>query len=154
MDAALHPCNGNCSHFSDDELPRVANGGRLREVRNFRVRNFGGISEFVRETAKAGTQDEGNLGTQLRLRKNEVSRLSRALKLATRRTASRGCSSDFSGRNRFRSLGIRAFFCAHERIPTMEADIKFAIVPASIARMPNFASWLRCSGASAPMPPI
>jgi hypothetical protein len=81
MDAALHPRNGNCSHFSDDELPRVANGGRLREAWNFRVGNFGGISEFVRETAKAGTQDEGNLGTQLRLRKNEVSRFSRALEL-------------------------------------------------------------------------
>jgi len=81
MDSALHPRNGNCSYFSDDKLPRVANGGRLREVRNFRVRDFGGISEFVRESAKARAQDEGNLGAQFHLRKNEVSRFARALVL-------------------------------------------------------------------------
>jgi len=32
----------------------------------------------------------------------------------------------------------------------MQADIKLAIVPASIARIPNLASWPRCSGASRP----
>src|SRR5258706_570862 len=36
----------------------------------------------------------------------------------------------------------------------MEADRRFAMVPANMARIPNLASWLRCSGASAPMPPI
>ena len=57
------------------------------------------------------------------------------------------------GQNKFRrALGPRANSwlgfasavvsgCAHFRkIPTIEADIKFAIVPASIARMPSFAS--------------
>src|SRR5712664_3172669 len=52
MDPALHPGHGNRSHFSDDELARMANGGRLRKVRNFRVGDFGGIGEFVRESAK------------------------------------------------------------------------------------------------------
>jgi len=53
MDAALHPGNGNRSHFSDDQFPRMANGGRLRKVRNFRIWNFGGTGKFVRESAKA-----------------------------------------------------------------------------------------------------
>jgi hypothetical protein len=30
--------------------------------------------------------------------------------------------------------------CYQEKIPTIDAEIKFAIVPASIARIPNFAS--------------
>ena len=38
--------------------------------------------------------------------------------------------------------------------PTIEADIKFAIVPASIERIPRFAKSLRRFGAKAPMPPI
>src|SRR5579864_5719953 len=39
-------------------------------------------------------------------------------------------------------------------IPTIEADIRFAIVPASMARMPRRASSGFLLGASAPMPPI
>ena len=84
MDAALHPRNGNCSYFPDDELPRVANGGRLGEVRYFCVGDFGGISEFVRESAKAGTQNKRNLRPVSSLNKNEVSRFPRALVLTVR----------------------------------------------------------------------
>src|SRR5207245_2560346 len=43
---------------------------------------------------------------------------------------------------------------AHSNIPTIEADIRLAIVPASMARMPSRASSLRLLGASAPIPPI
>ncbi len=39
-------------------------------------------------------------------------------------------------------------------IPAIEADIRFAMVPASIARKPSRASSPRLFGASAPMPPI
>jgi hypothetical protein len=39
-------------------------------------------------------------------------------------------------------------------MPTMEAEMRLAMVPASMARMPNLVSWSRCSGARAPMPPI
>jgi len=84
MDSALHSGNGNCSHSSDDELPRVANGGRLRKMRNFRIGNFGGIGKFVRESAEAGTQNKRNLRPVSGLRKNEVSRSPRALVLAVR----------------------------------------------------------------------
>src|SRR5579864_4299473 len=38
--------------------------------------------------------------------------------------------------------------------PTIEADMRFAMVPAIMARKPSFASWSRLLGASAPMPPI
>ena len=38
--------------------------------------------------------------------------------------------------------------------PTMEADIRLAMVPQSMARMPSWARSERLLGASAPMPPI
>src|SRR5689334_20698808 len=37
---------------------------------------------------------------------------------------------------------------------TIDADIRFAMVPASMARKPSFANSERLLGASAPMPPI
>ena len=39
-------------------------------------------------------------------------------------------------------------------MPAIEADIRLAIVPASIARTPSRASSPLLFGASAPMPPI
>src|SRR5690242_9804134 len=53
MDAALHARYWNCADFSNDELPRVADGRGLREMRNFPVRNFGGIGELVCESTEA-----------------------------------------------------------------------------------------------------
>ena len=47
---------------------------------------------------------------------------------------------------------IAARYCS--RIPTIEADIRFAIVPAIMARKPSLASSPRLFGASALMPPI
>jgi hypothetical protein len=40
------------------------------------------------------------------------------------------------------------------RIPTIDADIRFAMVPAIMARKPSLASSPRLLGASALMPPI
>jgi hypothetical protein len=40
------------------------------------------------------------------------------------------------------------------KMPTIEADIRFAMVPAIMARNPSLASSLRLLGASALMPPI
>ncbi len=40
------------------------------------------------------------------------------------------------------------------RIPTIDADIRFAMVPAIMARKPSFARSPRRFGASALMPPI
>ena len=42
----------------------------------------------------------------------------------------------------------------YKSIPAMEADIKFAMVPASMARSPSRASSPFLLGASAPIPPI
>src|SRR3974390_3654555 len=52
------------------------------------------------------------------------------------------------------SFTLGGLLHAHVRIPTMHADIRFAIVPPSIARLPHFARLPLCSGASAPIPPI
>jgi len=84
MDAALHPGNGDCSHFSDDELPRVADGCGLRKMRNFRIWDFGGIGEFVCESTETRAQNKRNLRPVSGLRKNELSRFPRALVLAGR----------------------------------------------------------------------
>ena len=43
---------------------------------------------------------------------------------------------------------------AYSSMPAMEADIRFAMVPASMARIPSRASSPFLFGASAPMPPI
>ena len=53
----------------------------------------------------------------------------------------------------------RFFFAAaaaliDSMIPTIDADIRFAIVPATIARMPSRARSAFLFGASAPIPPI
>jgi hypothetical protein len=44
--------------------------------------------------------------------------------------------------------------CGYNNIPAIDADIRFAIVPASMARTPSLASSPRLFGARAPMPPI
>ena len=48
----------------------------------------------------------------------------------------------------------RIAMMAYSSMPAIDADIRFAIVPASIARMPSRASSPFLFGASAPMPPI
>src|SRR5438552_2488773 len=153
MYAALHARDGNSSDFTDYELSSVPDGRRLGKMRNFCVRNFRGAGKFIGECAKPGAKNECNPRPKRCLRKNEVGGFTRAFELAIRAVGG-GLSGDFPRRHGFRSFPLGAFLCAHERIPTMEADIRFAMVPASMARMPNLASWLRCSGASAPMPPI
>src|SRR5216684_8236825 len=137
MDAALHPRDFDAINLADNELPGVADCGGAREVRDFCVRNAGGSGEFIGESAEAGAEDERDFWTELGFFLNEAGGRFGAdeLRVCFRR-----------GRT----------FCrgTHVRIPTMQADIRLAMVPASMARMPNLASWLRCSGASAPMPPI
>ena len=49
---------------------------------------------------------------------------------------------------------MKADAAAYSSMPAIEADIKFAIVPASMARIPSRASSPFLFGASAPMPPI
>src|SRR6266567_3704402 len=154
MDAPLHPGHRDRPHFSDDQLAGMTDRGRLRKVRNFRVRNFRRAREFVRKSAQTRAKNQCNLRPESRFGKNKLGGAPRAFEFL----GSSACSRH-RGRCAIRTsaascspLALR--FWTHVNIPTMEADIKLAIVPASMARMPNFASWPRCSGASAPMPPI
>src|SRR6267142_4787572 len=137
MDAALHSGDFDAINLADDELSGVADCGGAGEVRDFCVRNAGGSGEFIGEGPEAGAEDERDFWAELDFFLNET----------------RGGFGADELRVCFRRGRT---FCrgTHVRIPTMQADIRFAIVPASMARMPNLASWLRCSGASAPMPPI
>src|SRR5579859_7646929 len=137
MDPALHARDFDAVHLPNDELPGVADGGGAREVRNSCVGYARGGGEFVREDAQAGAKDECDFGPQLRFFLDEACRGFGASELPI-------CVC----RGRISRSGT------HVRIPTMQADIRLAMVPASMARMPNLASWPRCSGASAPMPPI
>ena len=51
--------------FADDKLASVADGGGAREVRDFLVRNFRGVGEFVGESAKAGPEDERDAAAEV-----------------------------------------------------------------------------------------
>ncbi len=52
------------------------------------------------------------------------------------------------------ALYVSFCFVGHSNIPAMQADMKFAMVPAATARRPSLARSLLRVGASAPMPPI
>src|SRR5882672_10011960 len=154
MDAPLHSANRNFSNFADDEGTGVADGGGTRKIRNLRVRNFRCAGELIRECAEARAKDQGNFRLQRGLRGNKFSGEFGTFEFAEDLT---GRKSRKRKLRKSRRPSFRRFLCllrTHVRIPTMAADIKFAMVPASIARMPNLASCPRCSGASAPMPPI
>src|SRR5580704_4282985 len=137
MDAALHASDFDAVDLADDELAGVADSGGAGEVRDFCVGDPRGAGELVSEGAEAGAEDERDFRTQLGFFLDEARGCFGAGELCI--CVSRGRT--FCG-------------CAHVRIPTMQADIRLAMVPASMARMPNLASWPRCSGARAPMPPI
>jgi len=132
---ALHSGDFDAITFADNELPGVADCGGAREVRDFCVRNAGGSGEFIGEGAEAGARTSAIFG--------------RSLFFSDERAAA-------SARTNSAFAFAAKTFCrgTHVRIPTMQAEHQVAMVPASMARMPNLASWLRCSGASAPMPPI
>jgi hypothetical protein len=53
-----------------------------------------------------------------------------------------------------RILGGKFYRSHYKSMPAIDADIIFAIVPASMARIPSFARSPRRFGARAPMPPI
>ena len=156
MHAALHARNSDAVHFSDHQPALVSNGRGLRKMWNLRVGNLCGLSKIIRERSEPRPQYQRNLRPQRRARENKLRRGFSAFEFAgslrTRRLhIFRRCNLPRRGStlapNFFSALG-------HVRIPTMDADIRFAMVPASIARMPSFARLPRCSGASAPIPPI
>jgi hypothetical protein len=66
VNAALHGGDRDFTGFADDEATCVANGGGLRERRNFRVGDTGGVVEGVGEGAEAGAKDEADPGAKRR----------------------------------------------------------------------------------------
>src|SRR5258708_34067424 len=111
MDAALHSGDFDAVNLADDELSGVADCGGAREVRDFCVRNAGGSGEFIGESAEAGTEDERDFWTELAFFLNEAGGRFSAdqLRVCFRR-----------GRT----------FCRgpHVRIPTMQPDIRWAML--------------------------
>ena len=154
MDAALHPRNGHRSHFPNDQLPRVPNGCRPRKIRDLSVRNSRCAGEFVGKRTQPRTENQRDLRTELGSGTNEIRSEPGALEFSGKHGRFFGKSGRPLGRVSSLLRFQPGFLRAHVNIPTMEADIRLAIVPASIARIPNLASCPRCSGASAPIPPI
>src|SRR5271170_2096656 len=136
MDATLHRRDGDIPDFTDYQAAGVADGGGAREAGDFFVGDASGFGEFVGEGAQAGAQHQRDFRAQARFRQDE-----------------------FRGAVGAGEFGIArggfGFSRAHRiMIPTMEADIKLAMVPVSMARMPRRARSAFLLGARAPMPPI
>ena len=137
MHAALHRRSHDVSGLANYKAARVALGRRARESRNFFVRDSHGSGEIVCERSEARTENYGDARPQLCLRENEFRGA-----IGTRKIAQAIAALADHARTH-RSM-----------IPTIEADMRFAIVPAIIARMPRRARSPLRFGASAPIPPI
>jgi len=57
MHAALHACDWNAADSADYKLPGVPDCGGLREIWDFRVWDFDGVGECVREIAQTGSEN-------------------------------------------------------------------------------------------------
>src|SRR5580700_3645058 len=136
MDAALHHCHFDAAYLADDELACVTYGCGARESRNFLIWDFCCAGKLVSKSAETRAKNQCNLGAELCFRKDEF------------------CSTlgprEFTVPRRCRRAGLR--HC--NMTPTIDADIRLAMVPHSIARSPSRARSVRLFGARAPMPPI
>jgi hypothetical protein len=72
MDTALHPGDRNITDHPDNELARVADGGRFWEMWNFCVRDFVCAAKFIGESTKTRAQDKRDFGAQSGFGKNEI----------------------------------------------------------------------------------
>ena len=75
----LHPGDGHAVYISDHQLSGVPNRGRLREVRNLRIRNFCRIGKLIGEGTQPRPQHQRNLWPQLGARENKLCRSLSAL---------------------------------------------------------------------------
>src|ERR1700685_2744649 len=106
-------------------------------MRYLPIGNLFSLFEFIRERPKAGAQHERDLGPQSRTRKDELGGGFRPLVFpviprGTRHLLCRG--GTLANRRAFRFVLFS--FLHHVSIPTNDADIRLAMVPASIARIP------------------
>ena len=123
MHAALHHRYRHVRHFPITMRPAWPMAVDRGKIRDLFIVNARGIREFVGERAQSAAEDEADARAQLCFRENEF----------------RGAfgAQEFLARFRFLAAADALIF---RNIPTIDADIKFAMVPASIARMPNLAS--------------
>ena len=135
MHAALHGHHGDPLDHADNQPSSMLQCSRTRKVRNFLVINTCGATEFIRKRAQARAQHQRNLWPQLGFGTDKLCRALRPLK-------------------NIRAAGFLSRRALHSSTLTIDADIRFAIVPASIARKPSRASSSRLLGASALIPPI
>src|SRR2546423_5113970 len=99
--------------------------GGTRKIGNFGIRDFHDVGEFIGKITETRAQYESDARAQLGFAQNEFCGALGADKFRTgRRPVDVGLLS-------------RRLFSAHENIPTIEADSRLAIVPASIARIPK-----------------
>src|SRR5436305_13510331 len=126
----------------------------MRDIGTLEARDYRSTEKVVGGWAKCRTQNGRDVGAEPGWRENKSSGEPGPFEFPrSYERFSRG-RFRFLGRDSFLSCFLPGFLWTHVNIPTTEADIRLAIVPASIARIPNLASWLRCSGARAPIPPI
>jgi len=148
MEEALHPRNGNCSHVSMTELFPAWPKRPLRGSAEFRVYGIlAAIRLNRRETDKAGNPGTRAIWDAASSEEEKTkSAASPARSNSTPgETASRCCSSDFSGTESFSESCIE-FLCLTKGPHDGKADIKFAIVAPSIARDAEFCELVRGSG--------
>src|SRR5262249_47534194 len=133
--AALSPSHIHLTDPANHNLPCVSDGRQARVLGDLFVGNARGGLQFVSESAQATAEHKPHPRAKLGLGQDKP-------------RGAFGAGELFANRpNEFR---VRA----QMRIPTIEADIRLTMVPASMARRPSLASSLRLFEASAPIPPI
>src|SRR5437870_3240016 len=130
--------NRAAAHRSDDELAVVTDDARDGPVRKVPVRHRHRVGERSGEIAEARTEHDSDLRNVADLRSNGVCSFF-DLVVIIHREAEPGTSNRVVG---------------YKRNPAIVAVMKFASVPANMARRPSRARSCRRFGASAPMPPI
>ncbi len=124
MSASGHHGDVQLTQFSEHQFSRMSRGGRYGPARNLGVGDGNRIGQFIGERAQSAAQHDGDV---------------------------RFAPGDAHGCRR-----PRAAFCqsGYKSMPAMQADMKFAMVPAATAFRPMRARSDLRLGASAPMPPI
>ena len=110
---------GTSSDFSDHEPAGVPFDRGARKAGNFFVGDARGACKFVGKSAEARAEHERDFRAQLRFRENEF----------------RGALGAGKVTRRLARLASARRSSQHD--PTIDADIRLAIVPASMARMPE-----------------
>jgi hypothetical protein len=75
MDAPLHDDDGTTGNLSQDELPRVANGRRAREMGNVGEADPYSIRGRVGKVAEPGTENDGDCRPQIGFACNKIGSL-------------------------------------------------------------------------------